>query len=833
MFPSGKTAVGSPGSKGQAALCVALAVAFALGGDRLTGIERAFYDLSQRLAAGTSQAPVVIVKPEGAVNDLWTQPGLGKLLADLDAAGARAILPATPPPVPVDQADVDRLRTLIRLEERSGTVPKGAASGQLRRQLAEAEQRLAQQQEVAAAVKQAGNVVLGLGTEDRHDGLREVDRACANRVAASGGQFDSSARKAPVPASLAPTSGMLCQAAAAVAQVAVLTDRDGIVRQAAPILLTPAGTVPSSALAALQLSGRTAPATGLLARYYRSAAGAGGFPVVASHDVLDGKAGALIKDRYVVLGNPDAGTAGSIRTPLHGTIGPATFIATDLANYLGRDHIARPGWAIWVEIGMAILLAGAVLLGAGLGTTHAALLTGSAVALLLLIEYLLLSVAGIWLHLAGLALFLVVGTVVLWLFRRFAGVANDPQPATTPPTTVLASGPTAELDLGFSVLRQQPTTERTKQQLYALAMEHGKKRDYAKAERVFRHLAARDPGYRDVAAKLEKLSGARAMAANQARANQPASVPASAPAPAPAPSRPASAAAASRAVDGQSLGGQSLGRYELERVIGRGAMATVYLGRDPTINRRVAIKTMPLAEEFAESDLATARSHFLREAESAGRLNHPNIISIYDAGETDHVAYLAMEYFQGKPLSHYAQLGRLLPPRTVVELMARAADALQYAHAQNVVHRDVKPANLMYDIDTDQLKLTDFGIARLTDSSRTRTGIILGTPSYMSPEQLSASKVSGRTDLYSLGVTMYHLLTGAPPFQADSIPRLMDKIVSQKHRPVSDIRDDVPPAIDVVLARALAKDPADRYESGKAMAFALRECCSTFPSEIV
>jgi serine/threonine-protein kinase len=262
-------------------------------------------------------------------------------------------------------------------------------------------------------------------------------------------------------------------------------------------------------------------------------------------------------------------------------------------------------------------------------------------------------------------------------------------------------------------------------------------------------------------------------------------------------------------------------------------MATVYLGRDPTINRRVAIKTLPLAEEFAESDLATARSNFLREAESAGRLNHPYIISIHDAGEDNHVAYLAMEYFEGKPLSYYAQLGRLLPPKVVFELMARAAEALHYAHSQNVVHRDVKPANLMYDVASDRLKLTDFGIARLTDASRTRTGIILGTPSYMSPEQLSASKVSGQTDLYSLGVTMYHLLTGAPPFQADSIPRLMDKIVHHRHRPVSDIRDDVPAGADVILERALAKNPVDRYESGKAMALALRECCSTFPSEII
>jgi serine/threonine protein kinase len=280
-----------------------------------------------------------------------------------------------------------------------------------------------------------------------------------------------------------------------------------------------------------------------------------------------------------------------------------------------------------------------------------------------------------------------------------------------------------------------------------------------------------------------------------------------------------------------SSGIRTLGRYELERVIGRGAMATVYLGRDPTINRRVAIKTLPLAEEFEESDLAAARANFKREAESAGRLSHPHIISIYDAGEDNQVAYLAMEYIEGRSLSHYAQVGRLLAPRVVFELMARAAEALHYAHTQNVVHRDVKPANILYNPATDTMKITDFGIARLTDSSRTRTGIILGTPSYMSPEQLSASQVTGQSDLYSLGVTMYHLLTGAPPFQADSIPRLMDKIVKQRHRPVADIRDDIPSCTDSILDQVLAKDPADRFPSGRAFAYALRECASRLAAD--
>jgi serine/threonine-protein kinase len=219
---------------------------------------------------------------------------------------------------------------------------------------------------------------------------------------------------------------------------------------------------------------------------------------------------------------------------------------------------------------------------------------------------------------------------------------------------------------------------------------------------------------------------------------------------------------------------------------------------------------------------------FRREAESAGRLNHPNIIAIYDTGEDKNIAYLAMEYFEGKPLNYYAQSANLLPPKWVLELTARAADALHYAHGQGVVHRDIKPANIIYDAATDVLKITDFGIARLTDTSRTKTGIILGTPSYMSPEQLSASAITGKSDLYSLGVTMYQLLTGTTPFRSDSIPKLMDKIVNEKHRAVSSLRDDIPLSVDVVLDQALAKNPDDRFPNGRAMGLALRDCVASF-----
>ncbi|MEQ1800305.1 MAG: serine/threonine-protein kinase [Gammaproteobacteria bacterium] len=814
MFFRDSQGAGLPGEAAQAGLCAVLALFFALGGDRLVGIERGFFDLCQRLSASAAQAPVVIVQPDAATTDLWNLPRLDELIARVKAAGATAIIPAAPAPPPAGAEDVKRLQSLLRLEERSGALATRTEPGLLQRQLAEAEERVSQQERIAAAVMAAGNVVLGLATTEYRPGLPNASGPCTRRITAASAGFTGTDTARPTMAALVPAATALCDAAAAIGHMALLTDRDGVVRRAAPVLGTEPGAVPSSALAAIRLDGTAARKVGAFARFYASAAGTTGFPVVTAADVLAGRASSALRGHFVVIGSPDAGPADSVRTPLAASSGTAVLIATDLANYLSGDQISRPGWGLWLEIGLALLLAvGAVFSGRlSLPTAAAAAVAGMLT--LLLAEYVLVAVAGVWLHLAGLALFCLTGIAILQFSVQLSRQTRGSGAGGSSARGASAAGPGEELDLGFSVLRQQPTTERTKAQLYELAMEHGKKRDYAKAERVFRHLAARDPGYRDVAAKLEKLSGARGVAPQKSASRD----------------AEASSNAAPAAI---SPAGRTLGRYELERVIGRGAMATVYLGRDPTINRRVAIKTLPLAEEFADSDLATARSHFLREAESAGRLNHPYIISIHDAGEDNHVAYLAMEYFEGKPLSHYAQLGRLLPPKVVFELMARAAEALHYAHSQNVVHRDVKPANLMYDIASDRLKLTDFGIARLTDSSRTRTGIILGTPSYMSPEQLSASKVTGQTDLYSLGVTMYHLLTGAPPFQADSIPRLMDKIVHQKHRPVADIRDDVPASIDAILDRALAKNPADRYESGKAMALALRECCSTFPSDIV
>ncbi len=267
---------------------------------------------------------------------------------------------------------------------------------------------------------------------------------------------------------------------------------------------------------------------------------------------------------------------------------------------------------------------------------------------------------------------------------------------------------------------------------------------------------------------------------------------------------------------------ETLGRYEVLGVIGGGAMGVVYLGRDPSINRIVAIKAIYLEKEFEASLLEEARDRFEREAETAGRLSHPSIVTIYDIGEEDNIAYIAMEYVRGVHLNRHSDPDQLLPVPQVIDLTARVADALDYAHLQNVVHRDIKPANIMYDSSTDLLKITDFGIARLMDVSRTRTGVILGTPSYMSPEQLQGENVNGHTDLFALGVTLYQLLTGHLPFRGSSMTELMFVIANEPHIPVTAIRADLPPVLDALLDRAMAKDPGGRYASGAEMAQALR-----------
>ncbi|MDH3534345.1 MAG: serine/threonine protein kinase, partial [Gammaproteobacteria bacterium] len=267
-----------------------------------------------------------------------------------------------------------------------------------------------------------------------------------------------------------------------------------------------------------------------------------------------------------------------------------------------------------------------------------------------------------------------------------------------------------------------------------------------------------------------------------------------------------------------------LGRYQIDSEIGRGAMGMVYLGHDDKIGRTVAIKTMVLSDEFEEDMRDEVKSRFFREAEAAGRLDHPNIVTVYDVGDEQDLAYIAMDYLKGKDLTAYASPKTLLPVSQVWEIIMNVALALDYAHQQHVVHRDIKPANIIYDKVKRIAKITDFGVACLTDASKTKTGTVLGSPYYMSPEQLAGKKVDGRADLFSLGVTLYQMLAGELPFQGESIANLMYNIANEKHPDIRRYRSDLPNCVTNIINKSLQKDAGSRYETGKQMAAAMKRC---------
>jgi len=266
-----------------------------------------------------------------------------------------------------------------------------------------------------------------------------------------------------------------------------------------------------------------------------------------------------------------------------------------------------------------------------------------------------------------------------------------------------------------------------------------------------------------------------------------------------------------------------LGRYKVLKELGRGAMGVVYLGKDPTIQRLVAIKTMRLDEIDDAEKREEVKTRFFREAESTGRLAHPHIVTIYDAGEEQDLAYIAMEVLEGTTLKHWSRKPNLLPLDKLIPILATVADAMDYAHQQGVVHRDIKPANIMITAGAT-VKVMDFGIAKIASSSKTQTNIVLGTPTYMSPEQIAGKKVDGRSDIFSLGVVLFEMLTGRPPFTADNLSALLFAIAHNPSPSIKVIRPDIPPALQQVLNQALEKDPALRFRRAAEFAQELRAC---------
>ena len=527
-------------------------------------------------------------------------------------------------------------------------------------------------------------------------------------------------------------------------------------------------------------------------------------PLFAAEHLLEGRVPEeALRDRIVLLGITAPHLSYHVVAPGGGHLTPVQWQA-QVVNALQTGELVRvPGWSQGVErAGLLGLLLYFLLLPRRL-RGRAGLLTGAVLLLLTVNASLLgLVVENLWLPLGLPALYLLLGQLLL---AAHHGVASHM-------AALVAQAGTARLGLAaelrnqgklepaFDTLRELPG-DTGLAALYELGLEFERRRQFGRALVVYEHIAARQPGFRDIAERRERHRAAS-----------------------PAPLAASGGLGGTVIVDDPGIERPLLGRYEIENELGRGAMGTVYLGRDPRIGRTVAIKTLPLSDEFDGRQLDEVRRRFFQEAETAGRLSHPHIVTIYDVGEEHDLAYIAMDYIAGDSLDHFVHRDDLLPIGTVFRIGIRVAEALDYAHTQKVVHRDVKPGNILFGADSDQLKVTDFGIACLTDHSKTRTGTVLGSPFYMSPEQLAGKRVDGRSDLFSLAVTLYQLWCGQLPFQGENLTTLMYRIANDKPRPIRKQRAELPACLTRVINKALEKDPQRRYADGKAMAEALRRC---------
>lgn len=258
-----------------------------------------------------------------------------------------------------------------------------------------------------------------------------------------------------------------------------------------------------------------------------------------------------------------------------------------------------------------------------------------------------------------------------------------------------------------------------------------------------------------------------------------------------------------------------IGRYRLAAELGRGAMGTVYRAEDPLLERKIALKV--LATEYRTTAQKDSQARFFREARAAGRLNHPNIVTIHDVGESDGTPYIAMEFLSGLNLKETLEQGAVIPIRRLLEIAMLVARGLDYAHHHGVIHRDIKPANIML-LRNGAVKIMDFGIAHAPDTGATLSDALLGSPKYMAPEQIASRGVDARTDIFSLGVTLYEALTGKDPFDGDTIPAVMQLILQSEPPPPSSLNPDVPPALDALVLRAIAKSPDARFESARELA---------------
>lgn len=532
------------------------------------------------------------------------------------------------------------------------------------------------------------------------------------------------------------------------------------------------------------------------------------FPYFSFYDVVSNKVPPeVFKNKIVIIALSALGLDAMQVTPIGDNVPTWGIVANVADNIITKDYIVRPGWAFPIEITVIILF------GVYLAVVMPGLrVKSSAIALLIILLvwigaglYLLFSY-GYWIKIVHPSLLLLLGYIIIFSKGYFFTGKTKEQIDTYGIETNTMLGlffqSQGMLDVAFEKFRDCPVEDdKVKELLYNLGLEFEIKRMFDKAITVYDHIA-KAGSFKDIDERASILRAAGETMTFDSGGEK---------------------------IDAEELGDnaqkkQTIGRYEITKELGKGSMGRVHLGRDPRISREVVIKTLSYGE-INEERIAAVKERFFREAESAGRLSHPNIVTIYDIGEDCGLAYIAMELLDGVDLNKYCRKENLLPIHDVMKIISSAAAALDYAHSCGVVHGNIKPSNIMV-LKSRYVKVTDFGITRMVTSSETQTGVIPGTPSYMSPEQAAGQTVDGRSDLFSLGVVFYELLTGEKAFQGDSSATIIFNITNTSPIPVRDLVLNIPESYAIssailwlkvfaIVDKLLAKDREERYQQGR------------------
>ena len=811
------------------ALVVLAVLILNAGTDAISTLERRFYDFASTASGRQPSDRIAII----AIDDQsianigrwpWPRDVHAELIDKLSAAKAKVIVNT----VFFFEPQTDRGLVFIRKikEALAAGGESNAMTEQLNKVVGEAEAALDTDGKLAASMTKAGNVLVP-SFYQLGEAQGKLDKPLP-AFALKSSVKETNGFSIPTLGTQQPIE-IIGNAAAGVGHLNQLNDLDGAVRSEPMLVNYDGNAVPSMALLAALKSLNLSPSdiklnTGdsvqigklrvktddnarMLPQFYKGRDGRPPFAIDSFYDVLNGKIPASkYTDKIVLIGATAAGVGTVFPVPGSPAVTPVEMIAHITSSILSEHFIVQPSWGGWASLALFVVVAGYLI--AGLPRLSAGMAGGITAALfiaLIATEYGLLSGAGTWLQLVFPATLLLIGHLALttkrFLVTEAGKLKSDEESAETNRMMGLALQGQGQLDMAFDRFRRVPMSDEVMANLYNLALDFERKRQFNKAEAVYQHMAAYNKDYKDLQSKLNRAKNLSETVILGGGGAHP---------------------GGTMLLDGGAVEKPMLGRYQVEKELGKGAMGVVYLGKDPKIGRVVAIKTMALSQEFEGDELTDARERFFREAETAGRLQHQNIVTIFDAGEEHDLAYIAMEFLKGKDLVDFCKDGALLPVPKVLSIVARVAEALAYAHRQNVVHRDIKPANIMYELDSDTVKVTDFGIARITDSSKTKTGLVLGTPSFMSPEQIAGKKVDGRSDLYSLGVMLFQMLAGVLPFRGDSMAELMYKIANEEAPDIRIIRKELSERLANVVALSLAKKPETRYQDGDQFAADLK-----------